>query len=423
MLRRKFALVLALVASEAAWADLTIRYSVDMKFGAAVPAEAAATAKQQVSRLFAAGMSTRVRGPRCATSFGPLNSILDATAGEITLLSPATMQFATVPVAGYTERVLGQQSIPPEVRQAIQTLFQSLSIDAQSDKPGGTAVISGIRTEDNRTTISLGIPNPAGGPAITIRAEIHRWMPADAELSRVPQLKDMSGCMTAMGSPGDPSAAFQQLLGPLSGGSEKLGSALKELSASNGVPALKTSLDVFLTALPGLPAASSAEPTLAMDFNLAEFSTDPLPDSVFQIPEGYKSAPLEDLTKGFAAGLTQTRPAPAPQREDYTGPIERARPGSGVTNPVPIYKPEPKYDEGARKAKIEGSVVVSMVVDAEGATRNLKVVRSLDPRLDQKALEAVSTWKFTPGQKDGKPVAVAAQIEVTFRLLKPPAQQ
>jgi TonB family protein len=37
--------------------------------------------------------------------------------------------------------------------------------------------------------------------------------------------------------------------------------------------------------------------------------------------------------------------------------------------------------------------------------------------LDEKAIEAVTQWKFKPGTKEGKPVAVQAQIEVTFRLL------
>ena len=93
------------------------------------------------------------------------------------------------------------------------------------------------------------------------------------------------------------------------------------------------------------------------------------------------------------------------------------RPGAGITNPVPIYKPEPQYSEEARKAKWQGSVLLSLVVDETGKTQQIKVVRPLGLGLDEKAIEAVSQWRFTPGKKDGKPVAVAAQIEVTFRLL------
>jgi TonB family protein len=65
-------------------------------------------------------------------------------------------------------------------------------------------------------------------------------------------------------------------------------------------------------------------------------------------------------------------------------------------------------------------VLVSLVVDEQGVARNVKVVRSLDPGLDQSAMDTVREWKFRPGLKDGNPVAVAAQIEVSFRLLSMP---
>ncbi|HUO30739.1 MAG TPA: energy transducer TonB [Bryobacteraceae bacterium] len=93
------------------------------------------------------------------------------------------------------------------------------------------------------------------------------------------------------------------------------------------------------------------------------------------------------------------------------------RVGGGVTAPVPLYRPEPEYSEEARKAKYQGTVVLYVEVDPTGKPRNLKVVRSLGLGLDEKAIEAVEKWKFRPGYKDGKPVTVAATIEVNFRLL------
>lgn len=91
--------------------------------------------------------------------------------------------------------------------------------------------------------------------------------------------------------------------------------------------------------------------------------------------------------------------------------------GGGVSAPTLIFKVEPEYSEEARKAKFQGTVVLYVVVDEKGMPRNLKVIRPLGLGLDEKAIEAVQKWRFKPGMKDGKPVAVAAQIEVNFRLL------
>ena len=93
------------------------------------------------------------------------------------------------------------------------------------------------------------------------------------------------------------------------------------------------------------------------------------------------------------------------------------RVGNGTTAPVVLYKKEPEYSEEARKAKYQGTVVLYIEVDPSGRAINPRVVRSLGLGLDEKALEAVKQWKFRPGYRDGKPVTVAAQIEVNFRLL------
>ena len=93
------------------------------------------------------------------------------------------------------------------------------------------------------------------------------------------------------------------------------------------------------------------------------------------------------------------------------------RVGGGVSAPVLLYKKEPEYSEEARKAKYQGTVVLYVEVDPSGKAVNMRVVRSLGLGLDEKAMEAVKAWKFKPGSKDGKPVTVAATIEVNFRLL------
>jgi len=91
--------------------------------------------------------------------------------------------------------------------------------------------------------------------------------------------------------------------------------------------------------------------------------------------------------------------------------------GGGVSAPVAIYKVEPEYSEEARKAKFQGTVVLSIVIDEKGLPTNFKVVRPLGLGLDEKAIEAVQKWRFLPGKKDGHAVAVLATVEVNFRLL------
>jgi len=93
------------------------------------------------------------------------------------------------------------------------------------------------------------------------------------------------------------------------------------------------------------------------------------------------------------------------------------RVGGGVTAPTLLSKVEPEYSEEARRAKYQGTVVLYVEVFPDGKAHNLKVLRSLGLGLDEKAIEAVNKWKFRPGYKDGKAVAVQATIEVNFRLL------
>ena len=89
----------------------------------------------------------------------------------------------------------------------------------------------------------------------------------------------------------------------------------------------------------------------------------------------------------------------------------------GVTAPVPIHRVEPEYSDEARKAHAMGAVLVLVEIGPDGHVHNARISHSFGMGLDEKAMEAVTQWRFRPGTKDGKPVTVAAQIEVAFHLL------
>jgi TonB family protein len=92
------------------------------------------------------------------------------------------------------------------------------------------------------------------------------------------------------------------------------------------------------------------------------------------------------------------------------------RVGVGVSAPKAIFSPSPEYSEEARKAHHQGVCVLALIISADGEPRDIRVARSLGMGLDEKAIEAVKQWKFQPAMKEGKPVAVAVNIEVAFRL-------
>jgi protein TonB len=90
--------------------------------------------------------------------------------------------------------------------------------------------------------------------------------------------------------------------------------------------------------------------------------------------------------------------------------------GGDVSAPVPIERSEPDYTQAARDERVEGSVKVSAIVNAEGRTENIQVVRKLHPDLDKNAVDAVKTWRFKPAMKEGKRVKAVVNIEINFRL-------
>lgn len=125
---------------------------------------------------------------------------------------------------------------------------------------------------------------------------------------------------------------------------------------------------------------------------------------------------------GVSSGGTGIGSRPGPGNGDVPpglggSGLSGFRIGKGVSAPTLLFSPEPEYSEEARKAKFQGTVRLALVVDERGVPAQIRIITPLGLGLDEKAIEAVRKWKFKPGMKDGKPVAVQASVEVNFRLL------
>jgi TonB family protein len=88
----------------------------------------------------------------------------------------------------------------------------------------------------------------------------------------------------------------------------------------------------------------------------------------------------------------------------------------GVTPPVAIETIAPPYPELARRAHMEGVVVLEAVIGVDGSVRDVRVLRGASPLLDAAALEAVRRWRYRAASVGTRPVAVYLQVVITFSL-------
>jgi TonB family protein len=84
--------------------------------------------------------------------------------------------------------------------------------------------------------------------------------------------------------------------------------------------------------------------------------------------------------------------------------------------PRVVSRSEPEYSEEARRASVNTTIAVSLVVNENGVPEDIKVVQGAGFGLDEMAIRAIETWRFEPGTKEGKPTAAAIHVEVSFRL-------
>jgi protein TonB len=99
----------------------------------------------------------------------------------------------------------------------------------------------------------------------------------------------------------------------------------------------------------------------------------------------------------------------------HHGPVYKVG-DTGVTGPFVLKHVNPDYDTAARQEGIQGSVRLAAIVETDGTASGIRVIKSLDERLDRQAIKALGQWQFNPGRKDGAAVRVQTEFEMTFSL-------
>jgi TonB family protein len=95
------------------------------------------------------------------------------------------------------------------------------------------------------------------------------------------------------------------------------------------------------------------------------------------------------------------------------GPFQ---PGAGIEPPTLLKEVRPLYTDEARRRSISGDVVLEIIVRRDGTVGNLRVIRGLGAGLDEKAIEAVRQWRFSPAKRQGAAVDVVVEVSVEFKL-------
>lgn len=119
---------------------------------------------------------------------------------------------------------------------------------------------------------------------------------------------------------------------------------------------------------------------------------------------------------GFGSGEGDTM-GDGPNRGG-AGVGEEDGPYANVVSPVAcVYCPEPGYTEEARKAKLQGKMLLQVLVGTDGKAARIRILEGLGMGLDERAVETVRSWRFSPARDANKrPVTAWVTIETHFQL-------
>jgi len=208
---------------------------------------------------------------------------------------------------------------------------------------------------------------------------------------------------------------FHTVAGPHPSEGRGSGGDLEPIPATSGNPPIRSQIQLVKPMLPQSQNSSLPVPPTILDLNAAPALSPTTEIGLPWMPKDTNS-PGPGSNHGIGTGKDGTL------GDGSGGPFgigSSDRPyGPGFLPPSCSYCPYPIYSDDARKAKVQGSVMLEVLVGADGRAQDIRVVKGLGFGLDDRAIQTVRAWKFVPARDSAKrPVSAWITVEAVFRLL------
>jgi len=184
---------------------------------------------------------------------------------------------------------------------------------------------------------------------------------------------------------------------------------VKEATWSSGAARFRLE-EIGAPYVPGKPGGHCRMVYDENSLEISGFAQDEKPDSLAASISELLQTPEQYL---IVQGVTPYLP---PKSDDDVVSTTPVRMSVGVTAPKVLLSVDPAFPTEARKAKIQGDVVLGIVVGVDGQIQESKVNRGTGNGFDESALRVLSLWRFEPATKQGGPVALQLNIEMSFHL-------
>jgi hypothetical protein len=306
---------LTLLAMPVLNADVALRYEIEIKLNPNLPAQIKQQAMQGMDASVPKEISMKFKNGRGYSSSGQFTSNCDFVKQEITILDLAGKRYATV---GFDKFADEMAAAMPRMPQEVTSATAAMKTHIESKVTGQTAAIQGIEGEEHQVEMTVdapATPNMPQGPMM--RIVMHFWMAKASEAMRVPAVRELAGYNLFTVATLNPISSMRKMVQQVPGFGEGFAALMKEFQ-SGAYVTLRLRMEVFMPMIGAmakqLPAGNNpfgagfdAEaPFLEMNQELAEISTASIPDSVFEIPQGYAPVAAADILKDMLSRIQPT---------------------------------------------------------------------------------------------------------------------